>query len=78
MKRRFANIMLALVVSCSEQDSADSPRHKEDRAIMLAARKCGCLPKMPWLRDMIRQAESDFNSKGGNLLQSITVVVLPF
>jgi len=64
MKRSFAVVMLTLVMSCSEQDSADSLRQKEDRAIMLAAGKCGCLPKMPWLRDMIRQAESDFNSKG--------------
>ena len=64
MKRSFSVVMLALVMSCSEQDSADSLRQKEDRAIMLAAGKCGCLPKMPWLRDMIRQAESDFNSKG--------------
>ena len=64
MKRSFAVIMLALVMSCSDQGSPDSLSTKADRAVMLAARKCGCLPKMPWLRNMIRQAESDFNSKG--------------
>jgi hypothetical protein len=64
MKRSFAAITLVLVMSCSEQDSADSPSPKEDRAIMMAAAKCGCLPKMPWLREMIRQAESDFNYEG--------------
>jgi len=64
MKRSFAIVMLALVMSCSEQYSSNSPSAKEDRAIMMAAAKCGCLPKMPWLRDMIRQAESDFSYKG--------------
>jgi len=63
MQRSFAIITLALVMSCSEQDSADS-RPQEDLAIMLAAAKCGCLPKMPWLRDIIRQSETDFNYKG--------------
>jgi hypothetical protein len=64
MKRCFAVITFALVMSCSEQDSADSASPKEDRAIMMAAAKCGSLPKMPWLRAMIRQAESDFSYEG--------------
>ena len=64
MKRSFAAVTLALVMSCSEQDLADSSSPKEDRAIMMAAAKCGSLPKMPWLRAMIRQAESDFSYEG--------------
>ena len=64
MKLSFVIAILALGVSCSEQESADSHRPKEDRAATLAAAKCGCLPRMPWLRDMIRKTETDVNSKG--------------
>jgi len=50
-------------MSCSEQDTGES-HTQEDLAIMQAAAKCGCLPKMPWLRDIIRQSETDFNYEG--------------
>ena len=63
MQRSFVIVMLLLVMSCS-QDSTGPSRPQENLAITMAAAKCGCLPKMPWLRDIIRQAETDFNYKG--------------
>ena len=64
MKRTFAIVVLALAMSCSKQDSAHSPYPQEEHAVALASAKCGCPPTMPWLRDMIRQSETDTKYKG--------------
>ena len=64
MKILFAAIMLTLALSCSEDDTSNGISLKEDRAVMLAAAKCGFSTNLPWLRDMIRQAEAEFNFKG--------------
>lgn len=64
MQRSFAIVLIAFVMSCSDQDSADSDSLKENQAITIAAAKCGSLSGMPWLRSIIRKAETDFNYKG--------------
>lgn len=63
MKRPFFILVLALALSCSDDDNTPASA-SEDQAIMLASAKCGCLPKMPWLRNIIRQSEVDVNTKG--------------
>ena len=62
--RLIAITLLACVMSCSKQDTADQLFPQEEHAIAIASAKCQCSPEMPWLRDMIRQAESDVTSKG--------------
>jgi hypothetical protein len=56
--------LLAFVMSCSKQDAADQLFPQEEHAIAIASAKCNCSPEMPWLRDMIRQAEEDVSHKG--------------
>jgi hypothetical protein len=62
--RLIAIPLLAFVMSCTKQDTADQLFPQEEHAIAIASAKCQCSPEMPWLRDMIRQAESDVTSKG--------------
>lgn len=65
MKRLFALISLAFVLACSKQDAADQLFPHEEHALSLASAKCQCsAEKLPWLRDMIRQADSDNSFKG--------------
>ena len=64
MERSFAIIVIALVMSCSKQDAPDQPYPQEQHAIELASAKCGGSPEMTWLRDMIRQSESEDKYKG--------------
>jgi len=62
--RLIAIGLLAFVMSCTKQDAEDELFPQEEHAIAIASAKCQCSPEMPWLRDMIRQAESDVSYKG--------------
>jgi hypothetical protein len=62
--RLIAVTLLAFAMSCTRQDAADQLFPQEEHAIAVASAKCQCSPEMPWLRDMIRQAEADVSYKG--------------
>ena len=65
MKPLFVILVLALAMSCSKQDPADQLFPHEEHALSLASAKCQCSSeKLPWLRDMIRQADADDSFKG--------------
>jgi hypothetical protein len=65
MKPLFVIVVLAFVMSCSKQDSVDQLFPHEEHALSLASVKCQCsADKLPWLRDMIRQADADDRFKG--------------
>ena len=62
--RPIAITLLAFAMSCSKQDAADQLFPHEKHAIAIASAKCHCSPEMPWLRDMIRQADAEDKYKG--------------
>jgi hypothetical protein len=62
--RLLAITFLAFVMSCSKQDAADQLFPQEEHAISIASAKCHCSAEMPWLRGIIREAETDVSAKG--------------
>jgi hypothetical protein len=62
--RFLAITLLAFVISCSRHDATDQLHPQEEHAIAIASAKCQSSVEMPWLREMIRQAESDVRYKG--------------
>lgn len=64
MKRPLFILVVALVMSCSDDDKPTSSSPKEEQAITLANAKCGSKSNMPWLRDIIRQSEADVKFRG--------------
>ena len=61
--RLLAITLVASVVSCAKPDAADQPP-QEEHAITIASAKCQSSSDMPWLRDIIRQSETDVKYKG--------------
>jgi hypothetical protein len=64
MKRPIAIICLALLLSCSKQETASPHVPGEEHALAIASQKCTNSTEMTWLRDLIRQAETETSSKG--------------
>ncbi len=62
--RPIAITLLAFAMSCTKQDAADQLFPHEEHAIAIASAKCQCSSEMPWLRDMIRQADAEDKYKG--------------
>jgi len=62
--RLIAITLLAFVMSCTKEDAADQLFPQEEHAISIASAKCQSSTEMPWLRQMIRQAEADVKYKG--------------
>jgi len=56
--------LLAFAMSCTKHDAADQLFPHEERAIAIASTKCQSSSEMPWLRDMIRQADAEDKYKG--------------
>ena len=64
LMRLIAITLLAFLMSCGKHDAADQLFPLEERAIAMASAKCKCSPEMPWLRDMIRQADAEDKYNG--------------
>jgi hypothetical protein len=62
--RPIAITLLAFAMSCTKQDAADQLFPHEEHAIAIASAKCQSSHEMPWLRDMIREADAEDRYKG--------------